>query len=110
MLADLEESLGTFQVSICMWWLFFFFLVTNASGKYPRYLCLCELYTCCLILISLQSTKAVYDRIIDLRIATPQIIINYAMFLEEHQYFEESFKVTTRQCIRCIHVHTIDLC
>lgn len=41
----------------------------------------------------LQSTKAVYDRIIDLRIATPQIIINYAMFLEEHNYFEESFKV-----------------
>ena len=40
-----------------------------------------------------QSTKAVYDRIIDLRIATPQIIINYAMFLEEHSYFEESFKV-----------------
>lgn len=34
-----------------------------------------------------------YDRIIDLRIATPQIIINYAMFLEEHDYFEESFKV-----------------
>lgn len=42
-----------------------------------------------------QSTKAVYDRIIDLRIATPQIIINYAMFLEEHNYFEESFKVIT---------------
>lgn len=34
-----------------------------------------------------------YDRILDLRIATPQIVINYAMFLEEHQYFEESFKV-----------------
>uniref|UniRef100_A0A668AVE3 Pre-mRNA-splicing factor SYF1 n=1 Tax=Myripristis murdjan TaxID=586833 RepID=A0A668AVE3_9TELE len=55
MLADLEESLGTFQ-----------------------------------------STKAVYDRIIDLRIATPQIIINYAMFLEEHNYFEESFKAYER--------------
>lgn len=45
--------------------------------------------------VSVQSTKAVYDRIIDLRIATPQIIINYAMFLEEHIYFEESFKVIT---------------
>ncbi|NXX16138.1 SYF1 factor, partial [Podargus strigoides] len=52
MLADLEESLGTFQ-----------------------------------------STKAVYDRILDLRIATPQIVINYGAFLEEHGYFEESFKV-----------------
>ncbi|XP_063966230.1 pre-mRNA-splicing factor SYF1-like [Lytechinus pictus] len=39
-----------------------------------------------------KSTKAVYDRIIDLRIATPQIIINYGMFLEENQYFEEGFK------------------
>lgn len=29
-----------------------------------------------------QSCKAVYDRIVDLRIATPQIIINYGMFLQ----------------------------
>lgn len=42
-----------------------------------------------------QSTKAVYDRILDLRIATPQIVINYGLFLEEHGYFEESFKVGT---------------
>uniref|UniRef100_A0A8D2J3B4 Pre-mRNA-splicing factor SYF1 n=1 Tax=Varanus komodoensis TaxID=61221 RepID=A0A8D2J3B4_VARKO len=55
MLADLEESLGTFS-----------------------------------------STKAVYDRILDLRIATPQIIINYGLFLEEHNYFEESFKAYER--------------
>jgi pre-mRNA-splicing factor SYF1 len=41
-----------------------------------------------------QSTKAVYSRILDLRIANPQIIINYAIFLEEHRYFEESFKVS----------------
>ncbi|XP_018022210.1 pre-mRNA-splicing factor SYF1 isoform X2 [Hyalella azteca] len=39
-----------------------------------------------------QSCKAVYDRIIDLRIATPQIIINYGMFLQENNYFEEAFK------------------
>ena len=38
------------------------------------------------------SCKAVYDRIIDLRIATPQIIINYGMFLQENNYFEEAFK------------------
>lgn len=41
---------------------------------------------------SFNSTKAVYDRIIDLKIATPQIIINYALFLEENKYFEEAFK------------------
>ena len=41
-----------------------------------------------------QSCKAVYDRIIELRIASPQIIMNYAMFLEEQNYFEEAFKVS----------------
>lgn len=50
--------------------------------------------------LSPQSTKAVYDRILDLRIATPQIVINYAMFLEEHKYFEESFKVSAWLCGR----------
>lgn len=35
-----------------------------------------------------------YDRIIDLKIATPQIIINYGLFLEEQNYFEEAFKVS----------------
>ncbi|KAF7493717.1 Pre-mRNA-splicing factor SYF1 [Sarcoptes scabiei] len=39
-----------------------------------------------------QSTKAVYDKIIELKIVTPQIIINYGLFLEEHGYYEESFK------------------
>ena len=33
-----------------------------------------------------------YDRIIELRIATPQIIVNFGMFLEENNYFEEAFK------------------
>lgn len=40
-----------------------------------------------------QTTKAAYDRMIDYRIATPQIIMNYGLFLEEHNYFEEAFKV-----------------
>ena len=39
-----------------------------------------------------KTTKAVYDRIIDLKIATPQIIINYGYFLEENNYYEEAFK------------------
>merc|ERR1719266_2761375 len=39
-----------------------------------------------------KSTKAVYDRILDLKIATPQIIINYGLFLKEQNYFEEAFK------------------
>uniref|UniRef100_A0A8D9DPY9 Pre-mRNA-splicing factor SYF1 n=3 Tax=Cacopsylla melanoneura TaxID=428564 RepID=A0A8D9DPY9_9HEMI len=39
-----------------------------------------------------KSCKSVYDRIIDLKIATPQIIINFGLFLEENNYFEEAFK------------------
>ncbi|CAI9776576.1 unnamed protein product [Fraxinus pennsylvanica] len=31
---------------------------------------------------TLESTRAVYERVLDLKIATPQIIINYAMLLE----------------------------
>lgn len=45
---------------------------------------------------TLESTRAVYERILDLRIATPQIIINYAMLLEERKYFEDAFKVYER--------------
>ena len=43
---------------------------------------------------SFKTTKAVYDRIIDLKIATPLIIMNYGMVLEENNYFEEMFKVS----------------
>eukprot|EP00898_Chlorokybus_atmophyticus_P007007 jgi/Chlat1/7307/Chrsp58S06932 len=45
---------------------------------------------------TLESTKAVYDRILDLKIATPQIVINYAHLLEENKYFEEAFRVYER--------------
>lgn len=45
---------------------------------------------------TLESTRAVYERILDLRIATPQIIINYSLLLEEHKYFEDAFKVYER--------------
>jgi pre-mRNA-splicing factor SYF1 len=39
-----------------------------------------------------ETTKAVYEKIVDLRIATPQIIINFAHFLEENKFYEEAFK------------------
>jgi len=42
------------------------------------------------------SAKAVYDKILELRIANAQIIVNYAAFLEDNEYFEESFKVYER--------------
>lgn len=45
---------------------------------------------------TLESTREVYERILDLRIATPQIIINYSLLLEENKYFEDAFKVYER--------------
>ena len=44
----------------------------------------------------LQDTKAIYERIFELRIATPQTVVNYANLLEEHGYHEESYKVYER--------------
>lgn len=44
---------------------------------------------------TVDTAKAVYDKILDLRIANAQIIVNYASFLEENKYYEESFKVST---------------
>ncbi|KAI0781078.1 protein prenylyltransferase [Trametes elegans] len=45
---------------------------------------------------TVESAKAVYDKILDLRIANAQVIVNYAAFLEENKYYEESFKVYER--------------
>ena len=42
---------------------------------------------------TVESTKAVYDKIMELKIANAQVIVNYAQFLEENKYYEESFKV-----------------
>jgi pre-mRNA-splicing factor SYF1 len=42
---------------------------------------------------TVETTKTVYDKILELKIANAQIIVNYAAFLEENKYFEESFKV-----------------
>ncbi|XP_058768920.1 uncharacterized protein LOC131642717 [Vicia villosa] len=45
---------------------------------------------------NLESTRAVYERMLDLQIATPQVIINYAYFLEENNFFEDAFKIYER--------------
>lgn len=42
---------------------------------------------------SLDATCAVYDRAIQLRVITPQMLLNYAALLEEHKRFEEAFRV-----------------
>lgn len=40
-----------------------------------------------------ETTKAVYEKIFELRIATPSIVLHYASYLEDHYHFEEAFKV-----------------
>ena len=45
---------------------------------------------------TLEESKKVYERIFELRIATPHTVVNYANLLEENQYFEESFKIYER--------------
>lgn len=45
---------------------------------------------------TLEETRSIYERIFELRIATPQTVVNYANLLEESKYFEESFKVYER--------------
>lgn len=45
---------------------------------------------------SLEETRKIYERIFELRIATPQTVVNYANLLEEHGYYEESFKIYER--------------
>eukprot|EP00736_Rhodelphis_marinus_P012111 Rmarinus@m.28163 len=42
---------------------------------------------------TLQSTKGVYEQMMEIRVATPQHILNFAALMEEHKYYEESFKV-----------------
>lgn len=54
--------------------------------------CLCSLGT-------LESTKAVYECILDLRIATPQLVLNYAAMMNEHKFFEEAFRYV---CVWCV--------
>lgn len=55
------------------------------------------------------STKAVYDKILELKIATPQIILNYAQYLEENKYYEESFKAYERGVAMFHYPYVFDL-
>lgn len=45
---------------------------------------------------TLESAKHAFDRILELKIANAQTMINFAQFLEEQHYFEDAFKVYER--------------
>lgn len=49
---------------------------------------------------TLESTRAVYERILDLRIATPQIIINYAFLLEVKHFCTYATTISLKFSLR----------
>ncbi|KAK9465452.1 hypothetical protein V1512DRAFT_277445 [Lipomyces arxii] len=45
---------------------------------------------------TLEETRKIYDRIFELKIATPLTVVNYANLLEENNLYEDAFKVYER--------------
>ena len=45
---------------------------------------------------TVQTTKDAYNRVMEVKVATPSHVLNYASFLTEHKYFEESFNAYER--------------
>ncbi|KAJ3368512.1 pre-mRNA-splicing factor syf1 [Allomyces arbusculus] len=43
-----------------------------------------------------ESVVACYDAILALKIATPQVVVNYALYLEANEYYEDAFAVYER--------------
>lgn len=58
---------------------------------------------------TLESTKAVYERMYELKVATPLTVLNYAAFLAEHHRYEESFRAYERGLDMFPFPHALDL-
>lgn len=56
-----------------------------------------------------ETTKAVYERMYELKIATPLTVLNYASYLEEHHRFEESFRAYERGLDMFPFPHALDI-
>ena len=58
---------------------------------------------------SLEGARRVYDAMLDLRVATPQTVLNYAALLRESKHWEDSFSVYERgvNAFRYPHVRDI---
>lgn len=42
---------------------------------------------------TIATSRATFDLMVELKVVTPQIALNFALYLEEHRYFEASFSV-----------------
>ncbi|KAF6261373.1 protein prenylyltransferase [Scenedesmus sp. NREL 46B-D3] len=58
---------------------------------------------------SLESAAAVYDAMLELRVATPQIILNYALMLQEAKHWEAAFQVYERGTALFKYPHVADI-
>eukprot|EP01041_Mallomonas_annulata_P004566 gene4566-9076_t len=45
---------------------------------------------------TVETCRAAYDRAMDLKIVTPLMVLNYASYLEENNFFEDAFRVYER--------------
>ncbi|CBJ33520.1 conserved unknown protein [Ectocarpus siliculosus] len=46
---------------------------------------------------TVQTAKAAYERALELKVASAQMVLNFASFLEENKYFEDAFRVYEKQ-------------
>eukprot|EP00878_Enallax_costatus_P012117 GHUV01012650.1.p1 GENE.GHUV01012650.1~~GHUV01012650.1.p1 ORF type:complete len:629 (+),score=144.11 GHUV01012650.1:374-2260(+) len=58
---------------------------------------------------TIESACKVYDTMLDLKVATPQIILNYALMLQEAKHWEASFQVYERGTSLFKYPHVADI-
>ena len=58
---------------------------------------------------TVDNTKAAYERMMELKIATPQTVLNYASFLQKNNYFEESYRVYERALVQFEWPHVYEI-
>lgn len=56
-----------------------------------------------------ESVRAAYEACLDLKVATPQVVLNYAAYLQEGKYFEEAFRAYERGVAAFKYPHAKDI-
>ncbi|KAF0699972.1 Aste57867_9489 [Aphanomyces stellatus] len=56
-----------------------------------------------------ESVRAAYDRCLDLKVATPLLVLQYTAYLETEMYFEDSFQVYEKALALFAFPHATDL-
>jgi pre-mRNA-splicing factor SYF1 len=56
-----------------------------------------------------EETRQTYEKMFELRIVTPQLVLNYAAFLEEHKHFEGAFSAFEKGVALFHHPHSLQI-